>query len=100
MRINDIIKTIEIKTETGVVFTIKDDLSWFEHLEKIKIEDDDERGVFAIEKMLVDWNLEDKEGNKLKINKENIKNLPINIASPLIDKVSEILIELSKKKTK
>jgi len=57
---------------------------------------DVERTLRALSRMIIDWNLTDEKGNKLPINLENIKKLPLVDVTELIGKTS--FGEIDKKK--
>jgi hypothetical protein len=99
MKLSELIKTEEIKIpETDIVIKIKNELSWFEFLEGIKISDSSEKGIYTIAKMVVSWNLTDDDGKNLPVTEENVKMLPKEVALLLIERFSKIFEENSKKK--
>jgi len=98
MRLNQLIKAQEIKAPEGVVFTIKGDLSWSEHVEMQEIPEDSERGLYSLSKMIIAWNIEGEDEKVLPINVDNIKKLPAAIIEPAMNTISEIFASHSKKK--
>lgn len=91
MKLSELIKTTKVKIpDTDLVIEIKTELSWFEQLECVKIEDELERGKWLIWKLVVDWNLEDDDKKSLSVTKEIIEQLPASIAVPISQKITKI----------
>jgi len=59
---------------------------------------DVERTLRALSRMIVDWNLTDEKGNKLPVNLENIKKLPLTDVTELISRTSFGEAGIGKKK--
>lgn len=57
---------------------------------------DVERALRALSRMIVDWNLTDEDGNKLPIDLDNIKKLPLQDITEIIEMTS--LGNIDKKK--
>jgi len=100
MKISELIKTIKVKIpKTDLVIEIKTELSWFEQLECVKIEDELERGKYLICKLIVDWNLEDEDKKPLPLTKEIIERLPASVAVPISKEITRIAkVKILKKK--
>jgi len=99
MKLSELIKTKEVKIpKTDLVIKIKTELSWFEQLECVKIEDEIERGKYLTCRLIIDWNLEDEHGNPLPITEEVIGRLPSSIAVPISKEITKIArVEILKK---
>lgn len=101
MKLSTLIKTIKIEIPgTGVEITLRDDLSWYDYLESLKIENADERGTFTVTKLIEGWNLTDDDDKPLEITDKTVRKLPKKVAVILVQKVNQILFEKSKKKKK
>ena len=101
MKLSDLVKTIEFSIpNTDLVVLIKDDLSWFEYVESLKIEDNEMRGIYTLSKLITSWNLTDDTGSILPVNEANLKQLPSEIGLPLIGKANELIKQKQEKKTK
>ena len=100
MKLTELIKTTKVRIpKTDLVIEIKTELSWFEQLECVKIEDELERGKYLICKLVAGWNLEDEKGKVLPIEKEIIERLPASIAVPISKEITKIAqVKILKKK--
>ncbi len=100
MKISELIKTVEVKIpEFNVSVKIKTELSWYEWVEWTNIKDEQERGKYVTEKLIVSWDIEDEEGKPLPITKEILERLPASIILPVQLKIQEVIKEtLAKKK--
>lgn len=99
MKLSELIKTREVKAPgTDLVITIKEDLSWYEYLESLKISDETERGIYTLTRMIKDWNLTGENGEKLPITEESVKELPVPAAQAALDEANKIVLEKSEKK--
>lgn len=100
MKLSELVKTRQVKIPGGIEITIRD-LSWPDFMASLEIEDQFERGVFRLSKVITDWNIEDDEGKKLPVTEENLKKLTANIVLPLIDAAKEVFgIEKKKNSAK
>jgi hypothetical protein len=99
MKLSDLIKTKDIAIpNTDLVVKIKSELSWYEFLEGLKIEDSSQKGINTITKLIVSWNLTDDAGTVLPVTEETVKSLPREIATVIIDEFNKAFDEASKKK--
>ena len=57
---------------------------------------DFERGLIALQEMIKDWNFTDEKGNKLEVNLENLRRLPMEDLTFLMDKVRDFFTKLEK----
>lgn len=90
-------KTVQVPN-TSVEITVQTDLTWSDWLANKAIEDDEDRGVDAFQRLIQDWNIEDDDGVKLPITSENIKKLPTSVALVLLAELNKGILERSKKK--
>ncbi len=101
MKLSELIKTKKITIPgTDIEITLREDLSWYDYLESLKIENLDDRGAFMVTKLIADWNLKGDDGNTLKVTEDLVKKLPKNVAIVLVEKVNEMLFSKSEKKKK
>lgn len=78
--------------------TIKEDLSWYEYLESMKIEDPTERGIYTLTRLIEDWNLTDDAGVKIEISEKTVKDLPSEAAQKALEEANKIITEKLEKK--
>ena len=57
---------------------------------------DFERGLIALQEIIKDWNFTDEKGNKLEVNLENLRRLPMEDLTFLMDKVRDFFTKLEK----
>jgi len=57
---------------------------------------DFERGLIALQEMIKDWNFTDEKGNKLEVSLENLRKLPMEDLTFLMDKVRDFFSKLEK----
>jgi len=57
---------------------------------------DFERGLIALQEMIKDWNFTDENGNKLEVSLENLRKLPMEDLTFLLDKVRDFFSKLEK----
>lgn len=100
MKLSELLGEEKIKFENSVEITLRDELSWWEFLEARKIEDDSERGIFTLTKLITAWNITDKDDHIIPINEETVKNMPSGIAVALMNKINARFESKIKKKTK
>lgn len=101
MKLKDLIKTVEIKIpDTDIVIVMRKEIFWLEHLDGLRIENADERGVYYISRLITSWNIDDDNGKTLEISVENIKKLPAYIIQILVDQANQFIREGRKKKRK
>jgi hypothetical protein len=101
MKISELIKkTVFNIPDTDIKVVLKDDVSWSEYQESLKIENLVDRGVFNLKCMIESWNLEGEKGGIAEIDIETLKSLPAKVISPLVEKVNEMAVARIKKKTK
>ena len=100
MKLSDLLKTIEVKIPgTDIVIVMKEDVSWFDFTQAMKITDEDERGVFILSRIIESWNILGDDDNPLPVTPEIIKRLPMSIGSVLTSKANSLLeSKLEKKK--
>ena len=98
IKISEVLGTREVGIpETDVVVKIRD-ISWPDFMESLEIENEKDRGIFTVCKVIADWNITDDEGKKMEVNEENIKKLSAKIVMPLISIVQEVFDSQKKKK--
>lgn len=102
MKISELIRTTEIGLEgTDLRIKVKNDISWIEYLEAMKISDPVERGIYVAVKTIVEWNLTDDDGKAIAITADRVKSIPKEIGMKLIPKITGIIFrEAEKKKAK
>lgn len=99
MKLSDLVKTKEIAIPgTDIKITLRDDLSWYDYLESLKIQNIDDRGAFMVAKLISSWNITGDDGKVLPVTDELVKKLPKKVAIVLVDKVNEMLFDKSEKK--
>lgn len=99
MKINDFVKEIDI--ENGEFKArIKTDMTWFDYGKMFQIQDNAERGIYTLIKMLTSWNLQNDDGSPAEINEENLKRVSKEVGIFLSDKAQELLLgNIEKKKS-
>lgn len=55
-----------------------------------------EKGLIALQEIVKDWNFVDEEGKKLEINLENLRRLPLEDLTFLMDKVRDFFTQQEK----
>jgi len=99
VKFSDILKTQIISVPgTEIVLTVQS-LSWPDFMESISIESLVERGIYRVKKVIIDWNLVDKDDKKIEITTENISKIPANIMLPIVDVIADYLGDKKKKIT-
>ena len=73
---NNAVKTT-IPSLAGSEITIANDLSAGDFEKVVSNDNENKFLTLALSKMIIDWNLEDDNGNKLPINIDNISKLPV-----------------------
>ena len=98
-KISEIIKVIEVSPAKDVVVKMRECLPWRDDIERLKITDNEKRGVFVLTKLIESWNLINDDGSPVEITEEVIVRLPSHIALPLIEKANELVLQHKEKKT-
>ncbi len=91
-------KKVALKTIKGGEVEIYTSLKFGDFVGVETANNDIERGIVMLEKIIKDWNLTDKDGNKLPVNMENIKKLDIQDVAILTKEVTSIVPDLETKK--
>lgn len=103
VKINQAVKTIEVELESipGSKITLKDSLCGAEFERALDASQNNQLAMtfIAMEAMIVDWNLEGDDGQKLEINIDNIKKIDMLDLREALSKTrfSQRLEELEKK---
>jgi hypothetical protein len=100
MKLSELLGEEKLKFENSVEITLRDELSWWEFLEARKIEDNTERGIFTLTKLITSWNITGEDGKIIPINEDTVKNMPSGIAIVLMNKINAKFDSKIKKKTK
>jgi hypothetical protein len=99
VKFDEILGIKEVKVpDTEIILTVKN-LSWPDFMESLDIEKDVDRGIFRLKKVIIDWNLVDKDGKKIELTPENISKIPTNIMLPIVDTVKDYFGNQKKKIT-
>jgi len=80
--------SIELPSYQGSLITIKSNVSMEDIASSEKGETAIDQTLILAERMIVDWNFDDEQGNKLPIKKENIKKLPAFDLKVLFEKIA------------
>ena len=101
MKLSELLKEREVLVPgTDIKAVIKEQLSWYEYMEAMAIKDLTERGIYAMSKLIVYWNIEGDDQKELPITNENIIKLPQEVGQFFINHFNKIISERRKKKTK
>ena len=94
----DIRKTIELTLPSyeGSKVVIYDKVLAGTMEKMMDCKNDFERGLVALQDLIKEWNFVDDEGNKLEINLENLRKLPMKDLTFLIEKVGDFFIQAEK----
>lgn len=97
--LNDLRKTfvVELPSHPDAKITFYEGLIYSEDKEISKMEDDAERGVASMLKMIKDWNLVDDDGQVLPVTEENMNRLPAVDITYLLNRAYEVVKKNNKK---
>lgn len=100
MKLNDLIKIEEFKIPgSDLVVNFYEEIAWYDFVKSLKIDDEDDRGIFVMSRLIESWNLVDDKGNKLPVSEEILKKIPGKIGMILTAKANKIIdIQMQKKK--
>jgi hypothetical protein len=99
VKFDDILEAKKIKIPgTEIVLRVQA-LSWPAFMESMDIEDPVQRGIYRLRKVIIGWNLVDKDDKEIEIDEINISKIPANIMLPIVDVVKDYFGDQKKKIT-
>ena len=101
MKLKELIKTTEVKIpDTDIVITMREDLSWIDYLETIKIKDTQERGLSVLTRMIESWNITGDDDKPIAISEDNIRKFPMKVVNELVAMANKNIKARDEKKKK
>jgi len=101
MKLSELIKTIEVKIPgTDIVVKMREDLSWMDYLETIKIKDPQERGLSVLTRMIESWNIIGDDDKPIEISDGNIRKFPMKVVNELVAMANKNIKDRDEKKKK
>jgi hypothetical protein len=100
MKISDLIKIEEFKVPgSDLVVNFREEIAWYDFVKSLKIDDEDDRGIFIMCQLIDSWNLVDEKNNKLPVTEDILKRIPGKIGAILTAKANKIIdVQMQKKK--